>query len=128
MNRQHLRICVAIMILLIKQADKGSAVVVMDKEAYLTEGTKQLDDKEIYQPLVKDPTKDMIKKVNARIKESYQKGNIDKDTQQYLMASGEERAGRFYFVTCFQKYTRQAVPDDQSYQAVIHQRKRSLNL
>ena len=84
--------------IIIKQADKGSAVVVMDKEAYLTEAMKQLDDTEIYQPLVKDPTKDMIKKVNARIKESYQKGNIDKDTQQYLLASGEERAGRFYLL------------------------------
>ena len=50
----------------------------MDKEAYLKEAKKQLDDKEIYQPLVKDPTKDMIKKVNTRIMESYQKGNIDK--------------------------------------------------
>ena len=88
---------------IIKQADKGSTVVVMDKEAYLTEAMKQLDDKEIYKPLVKDPTKDMIKKVNAQIKESYQQGNIDKDTQQYLMVSGEERAGHFYLLPKIRK-------------------------
>ena len=54
--------------------------------------------KEVYQPLVKDPTKDMIKKINERIQKSYHQGNIDKETQQYLMASGEERAGRFYLL------------------------------
>ena len=59
---------------------------------------RQLDDKEVYQPLVKDPTKDMIKKINERIQKSYHQGNIDKETQQYLMASGEERAGRFYLL------------------------------
>lgn len=42
--------------IIIKQADKGSSVVVMDKEAYLKEAMRQLDDKEVYQPLVKDPT------------------------------------------------------------------------
>ena len=50
--------------IIIKQADKGSALVVMDEEAYLKEVMRQLDDKGVYQPLVKDPTKDMIKKVN----------------------------------------------------------------
>ena len=84
--------------IIIKQPDEGSAVVVMDKEAYLKEAMRQLDDKEVYQPLVKDPTKDMIKKINERIQKSYHQGNIDKETQQYLMASGEERAGRFYLL------------------------------
>ena len=99
----------------------------MDKEAYLKEAMKQLDDKEIYQLLVKDPTKDMIKKVNTRIMKSYQKGNIDKDTQQYLMASGEERAGRFYLLP---KIPNAGCPvrSYQSYQAVIHQWKSFLNL
>ena len=46
--------------IIIKQADKGSAVVIMDKEAYLQEAIGQLNDLEIYQPLVKDSTRDMI--------------------------------------------------------------------
>ena len=45
---------------------------------------RQLDDVEIYQPLVKDPTIDMIKKINE---EAFKRGNIDKGTQEYLMAS-----------------------------------------
>ena len=84
--------------IIIKQADKGSAVVIMDKEAYLQEAMRQLNDSEIYQPLVKDSTRDMIKKVNERIQESHRKGNIDDKTRDYLLASGEERAGKFYLL------------------------------
>jgi len=70
----------------------------MDKEAYLQEALRQLNDREIYQPLEKDPTMDMIEKVNKRIRESHSKGNIDNETKEYLLASGEERAGRFYLL------------------------------
>ena len=84
--------------IIIKQADKGSAVVVMDKEAYLQEAMRQLTDKEIYQPLPKDPTSAMIKKVNQSILEAHRKGNIDDVTKDYLLASGDERAGRFYLL------------------------------
>ena len=70
----------------------------MDKEAYLLEAMRQLNDSEIYQPLVKDSTRNMIKKVNERIQELYRKGNIDDKTRDYLLASGEERAGRFYLL------------------------------
>ena len=69
--------------IIIKQADKGSAVVVMDKEAYLQEAMRQLTDKEIYQPLPKDPTSAMIKKVNQSILEAHRKGNIDDVTKDY---------------------------------------------
>ena len=34
--------------IVIKQADKGSAVVVMDKERYVTEATRQLGDSAVY--------------------------------------------------------------------------------
>ena len=83
---------------IIKQADKGSAVVIMDKEAYLQEAMRQLNDSEIYQPLVKDSTRDMIKKVNERIQETHRKGNIDDKTRDYLLDSGDERAGKFYLL------------------------------
>ena len=84
--------------IIIKQADKGSAVVVMDKEAYVQEAMRQLTDKEIYQPLPMDPTSAMIKKVNQSILEAHRKGNIDNVTKDYLLASGDERAGRFYML------------------------------
>ena len=70
----------------------------MDKEAYLQEAMRQLTDKEIYQPLPKDPTSAIIKKVNQSILETHRKGNIDDVTKDYLLASGDERAGRFYLL------------------------------
>ena len=57
--------------IIIKQADKGSAVVVMDKEAYLQKVMRQLTYKEIYKPLPRDPTSDMINKVNQSIREAH---------------------------------------------------------
>ena len=51
----------------IKQADKGSALVVMDKEKYIDEAMRQLNDRDVYIPLQKDPTAAMIKKINVRI-------------------------------------------------------------
>ena len=40
----------------------------------------------------------MIKKVNHIIIESHRKGNIDDEIKEYLLASGEEREGRFYLL------------------------------
>ena len=37
--------------IIIKEADKGSGVVVWDREDYLEEPKNQLDDKEVYQGL-----------------------------------------------------------------------------
>ena len=49
----------------------------MDKKGYLQEAMRQLTDQEIYQPLPKDPTSAIIKKVSQSILEAHRKGNID---------------------------------------------------
>ena len=63
--------------IIIKQADKGSAVVIMDNEAYLQEAMRQLNDSENIPAIRKGSPRDLIKKVNQRIIESHRKGNID---------------------------------------------------
>lgn len=84
--------------IVIKQADKGSAVVVMDKEAYIHEAMGQLNDSEVYTLLDEDPTRDMVKIINEKIRESWQKGNIDDRTKEYLMVSEDVKPGRFYLL------------------------------
>ena len=84
--------------IIIKQADKGSAVVVIDKETYINEARRQLDDREVYTPLDRDPTEDMAEIINERIKDCHDKGNIDKKTRDYLMVSEDARPGRFYLL------------------------------
>ena len=43
-----------------KQADKGSAVVIMDKVAYVEEANRQLTDERFYNKLDSDPTEEFI--------------------------------------------------------------------
>lgn len=55
--------------IIIEQADKGSAVLVIDKEAWLWKALqRQRDDSEVYKPLGKDQTKDMIKEINEKVR------------------------------------------------------------
>ena len=48
--------------IVIKKADKGSAVVVMNTTDYLREGYRQLSDPTFYTPLKNDPTKRVSEK------------------------------------------------------------------
>ena len=82
----------------IKQADKGSAVVVMDKETYIREAMRQLNDQDVYTLLDRDPTSDMVENINKTVQDCYEKGNIDKKTRDYLMAPKNSRPGRFYLL------------------------------
>ena len=51
---------------IIKQADNGSALVVMDKARYVGKAMRQLNDKDVYIPSKKDPTEEMIEISNER--------------------------------------------------------------
>ena len=84
--------------IVIKQADKGSAVVVMDRKKYVDEAMRQLNDKDVYITLKKDPTAEMIKKINARINRLHGDGYISDSTLQYLLINSDVRAGRFYLL------------------------------
>ena len=66
--------------IIIKEADKGTGVVVWDREDYLAEAKKQLDDKEVYQELrgdVEGPLEKIIKKV---IRKFRNRGDISHET------------------------------------------------
>ena len=78
--------------IVIKQADKGSGVVVMDRIRYVAEAMRQLSDAGVYVTLDKDPTDDMIKKVNNRVKKAHADGCISDSTLEYLLY--ENRFGK----------------------------------
>lgn len=46
--------------LIIKPADKGSVVVVMDREQYVKEVNRQLEDQEFYKPLAEPINMDSV--------------------------------------------------------------------
>ena len=66
--------------IIIKQADKGSAVVILDRDRYVAEAIRQLNDSEVYISLRDDPTADMIRKVNGRVEKLHIDGYISQST------------------------------------------------
>ena len=84
--------------IVIKQADKGSAVVVMDKEQYVTQAMRQLADSAVCVSLEMDPSGFMIEKVNESLNKLYSDGHISDRTLEYLLVNGGARAGWFYLL------------------------------
>ena len=70
--------------IVIKPADKGSAVVILDREDYLTEGFKQLSDVNFYQKQDSDLTEKHRTEVQNFITKLYHEGEIDSSVMRYL--------------------------------------------
>jgi hypothetical protein len=49
--------------IVVKEADKGSAVVVMDRARYIAECKRQLEDTSVYMPLTADPSKENFRSI-----------------------------------------------------------------
>ena len=78
--------------IVIKEADKGSAIVVMNTNDYLAECHQQLGDTTYYKPLTKDPTTKFARKVTAAVREARSVGVIDDDMESAL-TSNQPRPG-----------------------------------
>lgn len=84
--------------IIVKPADKGSAVVVMDREQYLFEGNRQLTDKKYYCPL-KEPIYPETKKlVQPIIQSLLDKKFINKKQYTYLLGKPIPRPRLFYLL------------------------------
>lgn len=84
--------------LIIKPADKGSCVVVMDKTQYLWEGHRQLSDTKYYKKLKKPIFYDTIPMVKKITQSLYQKKFINAKQRSYLIGNSEPRARVFYML------------------------------
>ena len=83
--------------IVIKEADKGSAIVIMNTDDYLSECHRQLDDTTYYQPVSKDLTAKIAGKVTAAIKEARSLGIIDEEMESALKPD-QPKPGRFYIL------------------------------
>ena len=87
--------------IIIKGADKGSAVVVWDREDYLKEAYRQLDDKEVYEQFSDDPSvlantlMKALEKICLRV-------DLSKDTLDYFLVK-DPKLARFYLLTKIHK-------------------------
>ncbi|XP_056425917.1 uncharacterized protein LOC130367520 [Hyla sarda] len=70
--------------LVIKPADKGGGVVVMDRDKYIQEAYRQLQDSSTYLKLRSDPTREINIKIKNILDEALQCNSIDKTLHDYL--------------------------------------------
>ena len=95
--------------IVIKPADKGSAVVVLDKEHYISEAERQLGDRQFYKPLDYDPTLEFQSKGTKTLNKVLNLGYISKENFDISLYHNQRQEGS----TFSQKYTRlviQVVP------------------
>lgn len=84
--------------IVIKPADKGSSVVVLDREQYLWEGYRQLNDKKYYKSLKKPIFKDTIPLVTEILQKLQTKKFINAKQRSFLMGDAEPRPRLFYML------------------------------
>ena len=69
--------------IIIKGADKGSVIVVWDREDYLKEAYRQLDDKEVYEQVPDDPSV-LANTLMKALEKMCLRGDFSKDTLDYF--------------------------------------------
>lgn len=83
--------------IVIKPADKGSAVVIMDRDHYISEAERQLHNPTYYTALDHDPTQQFATKVEEVVNKMHEAGYISEKNREYLTVS-DPKAGRFYLL------------------------------
>lgn len=84
--------------IVIKPADKGSAVVIMDRDQYIWEGYRQLLDNTYYVQLDKPIYPETIPMVKQIAQTLYDKKFINSKQKKYLIGSEEPRPRHFYML------------------------------
>ena len=70
--------------IVIKPADKGSAIVIWDREDYEKEAQRQLYDEKIYEKVNRDPIPEVNKKIEGVLNHMVRSKQIDKKIRKYL--------------------------------------------
>ena len=82
--------------IIIKGADKGSAVIVWDRENYLKEAYKQLDDREVYEEVPNDPSV-LVNTIIKALEKIRLRGDLSSDTLNYFVVE-DPKFARFYLL------------------------------
>ena len=82
--------------IIIKYADKGSVVVVWDQEDYLKEAYRQLDDREVYEHVLEDPSA-LANTLIKALEKIRLRGYLSKDTLDHFLVK-DSKFSRFYLL------------------------------
>ena len=83
--------------IIIKPADKGGAIVVMNRKDYIAEGLRQLNDEKFYQKLEEDPTMENHSKVIDQLEAMRVRGEITQKVKTYLSVN-KPRTAQLYLL------------------------------
>ena len=83
--------------IIIKEADKGSAVVVWDRQDYILEAERQLQDAEVYEECTKDIISPLISKIKSCLARVKERGDVSIETLDYFLVDNP-KLGRFYLL------------------------------
>ena len=87
--------------IIIKGADKDSAVVVWDRDNYSKDASKQLEDKDVYQEVQNDPST-LISTIMQALEKIRIRGDLSNDTLNYFLVK-DPKFARFYLLTKIHK-------------------------
>ena len=82
--------------IVIKVADKWSAVVVWNREDYINEAEKQLGDSDVYEEVSDDP-EPLISTIHRTIEKIRKRGDLKKETIKYFEVK-DPKFARFYLL------------------------------
>ena len=80
---------------------QGSAFVIWDRDDYIKEGEKNLEDKDIYKKMCKDPVP-LISTIHETIEKIRKRGNLNADTTKQFMV----KIQILLAFTCSRKYNK----------------------
>lgn len=84
--------------IVIKSADKGGAIVVLDRCAYITEAYRQLNNTKYYRKLNEPIYPDNIAKINSILERICDKGFLNRKQLKYLSADLESTRPRIFYL------------------------------
>ena len=82
--------------IIIKPADKGGSIVVMNKSDYIQKAIKLLGSAEHYKTLTMDPTNNIRSEVSSYVDHLYHKGHVSKQLGEFLQPPIKPRTPLFY--------------------------------
>ena len=83
--------------IVIKKADKGSNIVILDRNFYIKEAMRQLSDKKFYKECTKDLTLEHHSTIQELILQMFDKKIISEQTYKFLSEGGKELLYSIYF-------------------------------
>lgn len=84
--------------IIIKGADKGGSIVIMDKEAYIIEANRQLQNTKYYQKLNEPIYPQNVSKINRILDNLFHSDKITKKQYDYLAADSETARPRIFYL------------------------------